>query len=73
MDEGDLKPLLDAVVAKFPDVAVGSYPKWMDPTYKTKLTFDGRDLARVRAAHDVFVATLPEGEPLPAPPEPDGG
>jgi molybdenum cofactor synthesis domain-containing protein len=63
MDEGDLKPLLDAVVASFPDVAVGSYPKWMDPSYKTKLTFDGRDEPRARAARDAFVATLPPGEP----------
>ncbi len=63
MDEGDLKPLLDRVVEAFPDVEVGSYPKWRDPLYKTKITFDGRDEARVRSAHDTFVATLPEGEP----------
>lgn len=63
MDEGDLKPLLDAIVALFPDVGVGSYPKWQDPTYRTKLTFDGRDEARVDEARDAFVALLPEGEP----------
>ena len=63
MDEGDLKPLLDAVVADYPDVEVGSYPKWADPTYRTKLTFDGKDEARVRGARDAFVATLPRGEP----------
>jgi hypothetical protein len=63
MDEGDLKPLLDRVVADFPDVEVGSYPKWTDPTYKTKLTFDGRDEARVLAARYAFLATLPPGEP----------
>lgn len=63
MDEGDLKPLLDDVVARFPDVLVGSYPKWQDPTYKTKLTFDGRDGARVDEAKDALVALLPEGEP----------
>jgi molybdenum cofactor synthesis domain-containing protein len=63
LDEGELKPLLDRVVSSFPDVAVGSYPKWFDPTYKTKLTFDGRDEARVLAARDAFVATLPAGEP----------
>ncbi len=63
MDEGDLKPLLDAVVARFADVGVGSYPKWQDPTYRTKLTFDGRDGARVTEAHDAFVALLPPGEP----------
>lgn len=63
MDEGDLKPLLDAVVERFPDVGVGSYPKWADPTYKTKLTFDGRDEARVDAARDALIALLPAGEP----------
>jgi molybdenum cofactor synthesis domain-containing protein len=63
MDEGDLKPLLDRVVRDFPDVDVGSYPKWNDPTYRTKLTFDGTEEARVSAAHDAFVATLPAGEP----------
>jgi molybdenum cofactor synthesis domain-containing protein len=63
MDEGELKPLLDRVVAAFPDVEVGSYPKWHDPLYKTKITFDGRDEARVDAARSAFVATLPAGEP----------
>jgi molybdenum cofactor synthesis domain-containing protein len=63
MDEGDLKPLLDAVVAMFPDVAVGSYPRWMHAAYKTKLTFDGRDESRVLAARDAFVGMLPAGEP----------
>jgi molybdopterin-biosynthesis enzyme MoeA-like protein len=63
MDEGDLKALLDQIVERFPDVGVGSYPKWHDPTYKTKLTFDGRDPIRVDAARDAFVALLPMGEP----------
>ncbi|MBS2013790.1 MAG: competence/damage-inducible protein A [Deltaproteobacteria bacterium] len=63
MDEGDLKPLLDDVVERFPDVGVGSYPKWSDPTYRTKLTFDGRDVGRVDAARDAFLALLPPGEP----------
>lgn len=63
LDEGDLKPLLDQILLRFPDVDLGSYPKWRDPAYKTKLTFDGRDDARVTAARDAFVALLPEGEP----------
>jgi molybdopterin-biosynthesis enzyme MoeA-like protein len=63
MDEGELKPLLDRVVAAFSDVAVGSYPKWLDPTYRTKVTFDGRDEERVLAARDSFVGLLPQGEP----------
>ena len=63
MDEGDLKPLLDAVVKAHPKVDVGSYPKWSDPTYRTKLTFDGVELASVDAAVKAFVDLLPEGEP----------
>jgi molybdopterin-biosynthesis enzyme MoeA-like protein len=63
MDEGELKPLLDRVVGAFPDVEVGSYPKWNEPTYRTKLTFDGLDEARVESARDSFVASLPRGEP----------
>lgn len=63
MDEGDLKPLLDRVVAAFPTVEIGSYPKWSDPTYRTMLTFDGRDDRLVLCARDAFVASLPPGEP----------
>jgi molybdenum cofactor synthesis domain-containing protein len=58
MEESDLKPSLDRVVAQFTDVAVGSYPKWFDPSYKTKVTFDSRDAARARAARDAFVSWL---------------
>jgi molybdenum cofactor synthesis domain-containing protein len=63
MDEGHLKPLLDAVVEKFPDVEIGSYPAWYGAPYRTKLTFDGRDAARVDEATEAFVKTLPAGEP----------
>jgi len=61
LDEGDLKPLLDRVVAAHREVEVGSYPKWHDPEYRTKLTFDGLDEASVRAARDAFVGELPAG------------
>lgn len=64
LEESDIKPLLDAVVGAFPDVFVGSYPKWaVDLGYRTKLTFDGRDEARVIAARDAFARALPPGEP----------
>jgi molybdenum cofactor synthesis domain-containing protein len=50
LGEGPIAATLDTVVAEFPDVAVGSYPQ-SDPTlFKVKLTLDGRDEARVRAA-----------------------
>jgi molybdenum cofactor synthesis domain-containing protein len=63
MDEGDLKPLLDRVVAAHPGVEVGSYPKWADASYRTKLTFDGLDAAAVESAVRAFVDLLPAGEP----------
>jgi molybdopterin-biosynthesis enzyme MoeA-like protein len=63
LDEAELKPLLDDIVAAHPSVEVGSYPKWFDPSYKTKLTFDGRNAAEVEAATGAFLELLPEGEP----------
>jgi molybdenum cofactor synthesis domain-containing protein len=63
LDEGELKPLLDAVVATHPHVEVGSYPKWSDPSYRTKLTFDGQEAEAVAHAVDAFVKLLPSGEP----------
>jgi hypothetical protein len=58
MEEGELKATLDRAVAEFPDVAIGSYPKWFDPSYKTKVTFDSRDAVRALAARDAFVSWL---------------
>jgi molybdenum cofactor synthesis domain-containing protein len=63
MDEPDLKPLLDRVVAGHPDVDVGSYPKWFDTRYKTKITFDATDEAKLEAAVREFLIGLPAGEP----------
>jgi molybdenum cofactor synthesis domain-containing protein len=63
LDEPTLMPMLERVVALFPTVEVGSYPKWKDPDCRTILTFDGLDAAAVDAARDAFIALLPEGEP----------
>jgi molybdenum cofactor synthesis domain-containing protein len=61
LDEGQLKPMLDEVVAAHRDVDVGSYPRWGDAEWRTKLTFDGLVEERVRAARDAFVERLPAG------------
>ncbi len=63
LGEGELAPLLDALVASHPEVSVGSYPKYGEPTYQTKVTLDGVDEGAVERALTAFVATLPEGEP----------
>lgn len=62
LDEGALKPLLDQVVEAHPAVEVGSYPKWFDAAYKTKITFDSRDAQAVDAALDAFLALLSEAD-----------
>jgi molybdenum cofactor synthesis domain-containing protein len=61
LDEGEIKALLDRVVAAYPDVDIGSYPKWNEPRYKTKLTFDATSIERAQAARDAFADGLPEG------------
>ena len=58
LEEVELKERLDAVVGRHPDVEVGSYPKWRDPTYRTKVTFDARDRAAVESALADFLAQL---------------
>lgn len=58
IEEAELRPSLDAVVARFPDVFVGSYPRWRDPEYAVRVTFDGRDAAQVHAAAAHFTALL---------------
>jgi molybdenum cofactor synthesis domain-containing protein len=56
LEEVDLKPALDRVVAAHPLVEIGSYPKWFDVAYKTRITFDGSDRAAVDAALLAFCA-----------------
>jgi molybdenum cofactor synthesis domain-containing protein len=55
LDEAELTQALDQVVAKHPEVEVGSYPKWFEPRYKTKVTFDGRNPEAVDRALADFV------------------
>lgn len=59
LDEGNLKEPLDRVVARFPGVQVGSYPKLSDPEYHVKITLEAKDRAAVEAATEALVASLP--------------
>lgn len=61
LEEARLKTLIDAVVAAHPEVEVGSYPRWFEPTYKTKVTFDARDADAVERGARAFLASLPDG------------
>jgi molybdopterin-biosynthesis enzyme MoeA-like protein len=48
--EAVIAATLDAVVAEFPGVAVGSYPRLDIAEYRVKITVDGRDAALVERA-----------------------
>lgn len=71
-EESALAPMLDAVVAEFPDIEIGSYPQWIPDgsgqlRVRVKLTFEGADAARAEAARKAVVAQLgPENLILPA-------
>ena len=61
-EEPLLKPLLDQVVARHPDVEIGSYPKWFDPTYRTLITFDAREASRAAEALEDLQQLVAPGE-----------
>jgi molybdenum cofactor synthesis domain-containing protein len=59
LGEGALAEHLDATVARYPSVGIGSYPRFDDADHRVKVTFDGRDQAEVRAAREFLRARLP--------------
>ncbi|MFC1642538.1 competence/damage-inducible protein A [Myxococcota bacterium] len=63
LDESELVTTLDRVVTAHPGIEVGSYPQWRDPDCRTRVTFDGWELASVQAATDFFMAMLPLNAP----------
>jgi molybdenum cofactor synthesis domain-containing protein len=50
--EGKIAAVLDAAVAAFPALVIGSYPRVEEADYKVKITVDGRDRTAVDAAVD---------------------
>jgi molybdenum cofactor synthesis domain-containing protein len=61
-EEPLLKPLLDQVVARHPQVEIGSYPKWFDPTYRTQITFDAETAEAAQAALEDLRALVAPGD-----------
>jgi molybdenum cofactor synthesis domain-containing protein len=59
--EGTLAEHLDATVARFPAVGIGSYPRFDDADHRVKVTFDARDEAQARAAAEFLKSRLPAG------------
>jgi molybdenum cofactor synthesis domain-containing protein len=50
--EGAIAAALDVVVAEFPEVAIGSYPRMDAADHRVKITVDGRDAGVVARAAD---------------------
>ena len=57
--EGAIAEHLNATLAKFPDLLLGSYPKIGDPEYAVKLTLESKDEAYVDGALRHLLALLP--------------
>lgn len=60
LEESAMTSHLDALVARFPSVEIGSYPKWFDPACKTKVTFDAADEKLVVSACRALLEALPD-------------
>ncbi|MFW6067407.1 MAG: competence/damage-inducible protein A [Myxococcota bacterium] len=57
-DEGEVAALLQRLAVEHPEVTIGSYPRFRDPEYRVKITFDARDATAVQAAADALVDAL---------------
>ena len=57
--EGAIAEHLNATVAKFPELLLGSYPKLGDPEYSVKLTLESKDREYVEAALAHLLSLLP--------------
>ena len=59
-DEGQIAATLHVVLAKYPELLLGSYPYFDNPIYSIKLTLESKDLAYLESAHDALLAHLAE-------------
>jgi len=60
-EEGAIAAHLDAIVAGFPGVSVGSYPRFDVPDYRVIVTLESRDPGAADAACEQLVGRLPAG------------
>jgi len=50
LEEGELAPHLDAVVATYPSIKIGSYPRFAETDFRVLVTLEGPDIAAVAGA-----------------------
>jgi len=59
--ETGIAEFLNATLAAFPELSLGSYPKLSDPEYRVRLTLESKDETYVEAALADLIRRLPEG------------
>ena len=67
--ETEIAELLERIAAAHPTVMLGSYPRWHNEAYDTKLTVDGQDSQAVAAALADLRAGLPAERLVEPPPD----
>jgi FAD synthetase len=59
--EGMLADHLNALVARHPELMLGSYPEFSNPEYKVKVTLESKDRGLMERAVEELLAALPPG------------
>jgi molybdopterin-biosynthesis enzyme MoeA-like protein len=59
-EEGQIARDLDAVVAAYPDVKIGSYPRFSEKDFRVLVTLEGRDASEVGAAFTLLLGRVGE-------------
>jgi molybdenum cofactor synthesis domain-containing protein len=57
--EGTLAEHLNELLRRHPDLLLGSYPEFLNPEYKVKVTLESKDAKYVEQALDEFLERLP--------------
>ena len=58
LEEGELAPALDAIVARYPAVKIGSYPRFSERDFKVLVTFEGTVDAEVQGAFEMLATRI---------------
>lgn len=69
-DEGEVAGLLARLAEKFPEVTIGSYPRWEDGSPRLTVTFDAQSPEAIAAAAEALIDNLP-AEQLASPEDSD--
>ncbi len=64
LGEDRIAEALEEVARAYPDVDIGSYPRFDEADHRVKVTLECKDVARVGAAREALLARLPPGAVL---------